>query len=322
MTQPPRRILALTGGVGGAKLALGLAQVLEPAQVTFLVNTGDDFEHLGLRICPDIDTLLYTLSDEANPETGWGRRHETWHCLEALGQLNSETWFRLGDRDLATHLTRTAALASGASLTEVVARLAGSLGIRHAVLPMCDQPVATMIGTTDGELAFQHYFVRDRCSPEVTGFRFAGIERATLSPSIEALLAAPDLDGIVICPSNPFVSVDPILAVPGMRAALRAARAPVVAVSPIIQGAAIKGPTAKMMAELGVPQDALAVAHHYGDLLDGFILDNVDTSLIDDVRSLGLDAIAAPTLMLTLQDKMNLARCVMDFINAITSNAR
>lgn len=322
MTQPSRRILALTGGVGGAKLALGLAQILPPEQVTFLVNTGDDFEHMGLRICPDIDTLLYTLSDEANPETGWGRRNETWHCLEALGQLGGETWFRLGDRDLATHLTRTKALAEGASLSEVIASLATNLGIRHTVLPMCDQPVATMIGTAAGELAFQHYFVRERCAPEVTGFRFAGSEEARLAPALQALLTAPDLDGIVICPSNPFVSVDPILAIPGMRAALIAARAPVVAVSPIIQGAAIKGPTAKMMAELGVPQDALAVARHYGDLLDGFILDDHDADLVDDVRRLGQTAIAAPTLMLTLQDKMNLARGVMDFIDTMTSNAR
>jgi LPPG:FO 2-phospho-L-lactate transferase len=227
MREAPRRILALTGGVGGAKLALGLAQVLEPGEVTFLVNTGDDFEHLGLRICPDIDTLLYTLSDQANPDTGWGRRNESWHCLEALGQLGGETWFRLGDRDLATHLIRTAALAKGATLTEVTRRLAEGLGISHTVLPMCDQPVATMIGTAAGELAFQHYFVRERCAPAVTGFRFVGSDTATLSPGLAALLAAPDLDGIVICPSNPFVSVDPMLAIPGMRAALKAARAPV-----------------------------------------------------------------------------------------------
>lgn len=322
MTEPLRRILAITGGVGGAKLALGLAENLGPEQVTFLVNTGDDFEHMGLRICPDIDTLIYTLSGEANPETGWGRRDETWHCLEALGQFGGDTWFRLGDRDLATHLTRTKALAEGFSLTEVTQSLAASLGIRHAVLPMCDQRVATMIGTAEGELAFQHYFVRERCAPEVTGFRFAGSEQATLNPALLALLTAPDLDGIVICPSNPFVSVDPILAVPGMRRALMAARAPVVAVSPIIQGAAIKGPTAKMMAELGVPQDALAVARHYGDLLDGFILDSHDAHLIDGVRGLGLDAIATPTLMLTLQDKMTLAHQAMAFINVITSNAR
>lgn len=317
MTATRRHILALTGGVGGAKLALGLAKVLEPDAVTFLVNTGDDFEHLGLRICPDIDTLLYTLSDRANPDTGWGRRDETWHCLEALEELGGETWFRLGDRDLATHLIRTTALATGASLSEVIQDLARRLGIRQTVLPMCDQRVATMIDTADGELAFQHYFVRERCAPEVTGFRFAGSEAAMLSPTLRDLLTGPDLDGIVICPSNPFVSVDPILAVPGMRAALKAAQAPVVAVSPIIQGAAIKGPTAKMMAELGVPGDALAVARHYGDLLDGFIIDSHDDGLVEGVRSLGMDAIAAPTLMLTLQDKMNLARYALDFIDSI-----
>ncbi len=320
MTQPIRRILALTGGVGGAKLALGLANTLNPGQVTFVVNTGDDFEHLGLRICPDIDTLLYTLSNEANPDTGWGRRNETWHCLEALGQLGGETWFRLGDRDLATHLIRTTALTAGASLTTVTQRLSERLGIQHPVLPMCDQNVATMIGSTAGEMAFQHYFVRERCAPNVTGFRFQGSEQATLSPALQELLTAPDLDGILICPSNPFLSVDPILAVPGMRAALKAARAPVVAISPIIQGAAIKGPTAKIMAELGLPQDALAVARHYGDLLDGFILDSHDASLLEDVRGSGLDAIATPTLMLTLQDKMNLAKVAVDFVNEITTS--
>lgn len=322
MTPPPHRtlgrILALTGGVGGAKLALGLANIVDPGQVTFLVNTGDDFDHLGLRICPDIDTLLYTLCDEANPETGWGRRDETWHCLEALEQLGGETWFRLGDRDLATHLTRTLALARGETLTAVTEKLAARLGIRHPVLPMCDQTVATMVETTAGELAFQHYFVRERCVPVVTGFRFAGSEQARLGPELQALLSAPDLDGIVICPSNPFVSVDPILAIPGLRTALTAARAPVIAVSPIIQGAAIKGPTAKMMAELGVPRDALAVARHYAGLLDGFILDSQDDHLIDDVRDLGMDAIATPTLMLTLQDKMNLAARAVDFINHIS----
>lgn len=316
------RVLAITGGVGGAKLALGLARSLPAERLTLLVNTGDDFDHLGLRICPDLDTLLYTLSGEANPDTGWGRRDETWHCLEALQQLGGETWFRLGDRDLATHLLRTAALAEGETLTAVASRLAARLGIPQQILPMCNETVATRIQTSDGELAFQHYFVRERCQPSVTGFRFAGSDRASLSAELQAVLAAGDLAAIIICPSNPFVSIDPVLAVPGMRAALKQAAAPVVAVSPIIRGAAIKGPTAKMMTELGVPQDALAVARHYADILDGFVLDQEDAALLPAVEALGMAAVATPSLMLTLQDKMNLAAATLAFAASITDSIR
>ena len=312
-----RRILALTGGVGGAKLALGLTHVLPPGQLSFLVNTGDDFEHLGLTICPDIDTLLYTLAGEANPETGWGRRHESWQCMDALGQLAGDTWFRLGDRDLATHLVRTQALATGATLTEVTARLAERLGVAPKILPMTDQRVSTIVHTDGGELAFQHYFVRDRCEPAVTGFHFDGVEAARPSPALRALLRAPDLDGILICPSNPFVSIDPILSVPGLREALIEAPAPVVAVAPIVAGQAIKGPTAKMMSELGVPRQADAVAGHYGDLLDGFILDVTDAALQPRVEALGMATVAAQTLMLTLHDRINLARTALDFLASL-----
>ena len=321
MSTAARRILAITGGVGGAKLALGLARVLEPEQLTFLVNTGDDFEHLGLTICPDIDTLLYTLSGQANPDTGWGRREESWHCLDTLAELGGATWFKLGDRDLATHLLRTEALRSGASLTDVTAMLARGLGIPQRVLPMSDDRIATVIRTPAGELAFQQYFVRERCAPEVIGFRFEGREQARMPAGLSELLADTELDGIVICPSNPFVSVDPILAVPGLREALTGAAAPVVAVSPIIAGSAVKGPTAKMMTELGVPRDAVAVARHYGTLLDGFVLDNSDASRLADVEALGLQAVAAPTLMVTLQDKMNLALATLDFIASISKSA-
>ncbi len=321
MSAAVRRILAITGGVGGAKLALGLARVLEPEQLTFLVNTGDDFEHLGLTICPDIDTLLYTLSGQANPDTGWGRREESWHCLDTLAELGGDTWFKLGDRDLATHLLRTEALRSGASLTDVTAMLARGLGIPQRVLPMSDDRIATVIRTPAGELAFQQYFVRERCAPEVIGFRFEGREQARMPAGLSELLADTELDGIVICPSNPFVSVDPILAVPGLREALTGAAAPVVAVSPIIAGSAVKGPTAKMMTELGVPRDAVAVARHYGTLLDGFVLDNSDASRLADVEALGLQAVATPTLMVTLQDKMNLALATLDFIASISKSA-
>lgn len=313
----PHRIVALTGGVGGAKLGLGLARILDADALRFVVNTGDDFEHLGLRICPDLDTLLYTLSGEANPETGWGRRDESWQFMEALRRYRGEDWFNLGDRDLATHVVRTSMLAEGARLTEVTAHLGRSLGVEHAMLPVSDDPVRTLVGTPDGELAFQHYFVRDRCQPTVTGFRFDGADRARLSPEVRAALADPGLTGVVICPSNPFVSIDPVLAVPGLREALQGTRAPVIAVSPIVGGMAIKGPTAKMMDELGVPRTTEAVAAHYGDLIDGFMLDETDAERRAAVEALGCATDVAPTVMLTLDDRVALARRVLAFLDAL-----
>jgi LPPG:FO 2-phospho-L-lactate transferase len=316
------RIVAITGGVGGAKLGLGLTRILDAARLDFVVNTGDDFEHHGLHVSPDLDTLLYTLSGEADAERGWGRRGETWNFLDALRAYGGEDWFSLGDRDLATHVLRTEALRRGETLTAVTARLGAALGVGPRMLPMSDDPVRTVIGTADGKLAFQHYFVRERCEPAVTGFRFEGAERARLPEAVREALAAPDLDAVVICPSNPFVSVDPVLAVPGMRAALAACAAPVVAVSPIVDGLAIKGPTAKMMDELGVPRTATAVAAHYGaradgGILDGFLLDASDAQRTAEVRALGLVADAAPSVMVTLDDRIALARAVLAFAEAI-----
>jgi LPPG:FO 2-phospho-L-lactate transferase len=307
-----RNILAITGGVGGAKLALGLSKLLEPAELSFAVNTGDDFEHLGFEIAPDIDTLVYTLAELANPDLGWGRRDETWSFMSALEALGGETWFKLGDRDLALHVIRTRMLAAGSTRTEVTAAIAGALGVQYAVLPMSDDPVRTTVHTDHGPLAFQHYFVRDRCAPAVTGFEFHGIGQARPNPAILERIAA--ADGIVICPSNPFVSVDPLLHLPGMRAALRAAAAPVVAVSPIIGGSAVKGPTAKMMREPKVPASAAQVAAHYGDLLDGFILDQQDEAL---QGSIPVAAIVAPTLMITLRDRVNLAAATLRLIDQL-----
>ena len=307
-----RRILAITGGVGGAKLALGLAQRLRPDEVLFAVNTGDDFTHLGFEIAPDLDTLTYTLSGLANPELGWGRGDETWHFMDTLEQLGGETWFRLGDRDLALHARRTALLASGASRTEAARAISRSLGIEFDIAPMSNDPVRTEVHTADGTLAFQHYFVRERCAPSVTGFSFAGIESARPNPLILDFID--QATGIVICPSNPFVSVDPMLSLPGLRARLRAASAPVVAVSPIVGGQAIKGPTAKMMAELKIPATAAQVAAHYGDLLDGFVLDEQDRALDG---TLGTSTIVAQTVMLSLADRVALADTVLDFVETL-----
>ncbi len=300
------RILALCGGVGGAKLALGLSRVLAPEQLTIVVNTGDDFEHFGLPVCPDLDTVTYTLAGLNNTELGWGRQDESWRCLEALEQLDAPTWFRLGDRDLATHLARQSMLIEGLTLSQVTAHITRQFGIAHRIVPMTNQPVRTMIDTDCGELSFQHYFVRERCKPAVRGIRFGGSADASMSPDFEAALADPDLAAILICPSNPFVSVAPILAIPGVEDRLRGHNAPVIAVSPIVANEAIKGPTGKMMKELGLELSALGVYRHYGDLLNGFVLDEKDKGLVEDFPD-ARSVHCCNTVMVSLEDRTALA---------------
>jgi LPPG:FO 2-phospho-L-lactate transferase len=304
------RVVALSGGIGGAKLALGLYRTLPADSLMVVCNTGDDFEHLGLRISPDLDTVMYTLAGIANPETGWGRASETWTFMAALAQLGGETWFRLGDRDLATHVERTRRLAAGESLSEIAADLGRRLGVRARLVPMCDEPVRTVVDTEEGVLPFQRYFVERRCGPKVRGFAFEGAATARPTPALLEALDGDDLEAVVICPSNPFISIDPILAVPGMRAAIAACGAPVVAVSPIIGGRAVKGPTAKMMAELGIPTSAGAVAQHYGELLAGFVLDTVDRS---EAESIAVPCLVTRTLMASDDDKRALAAEVLAF---------
>jgi len=311
------RYLAITGGVGGAKLALGLTQLLAADRLALAVNTGDDFRHLGLHVAPDIDTLVYTLAGESNPDTGWGRREESWNFMEALAGLGGETWFALGDRDLAMNVTRTHRLASGQTLTQVTAALAGSLGVAHPILPMSDDPVHTRVRTGTGLLDFQHYFVRERCVPVVTGFEFDGADKARLNPDIERWLDNPDLAGIILCPSNPFVSIDPVLSLPDLRDRLRESAAPVIAVSPVIAGSAIKGPTVKMMQELSVPNTATWVADHYRDFLNGFILDEEDLALKPEIEALGLMTRVTNTVMVTLEDRVSLARSCLDFLQTL-----
>jgi LPPG:FO 2-phospho-L-lactate transferase len=309
------KILALAGGVGGAKLALGLAHTLPADALTVAVNTADDFEHLGLSICPDLDTVMYTLAGVANPETGWGRRDETWTVMEALGQIGGETWFRLGDKDLATHIERTRRLRAGESLTSVMRDLGGRLGVKPAMVPMSDDPVRTMVMTADrGELAFQDWFVRLRCEPVVKSIHFAGAHKARPH---RALTELDGLSGIVVCPSNPFVSVAPILAVPGVRAALQTAQAPRVAVTPIVGGQAIKGPAAKMLAELGHDVSALGVARYYKDWVDGFVLDAQDACLAREIESLGMKVRVADTMMRNDDDKRRLAAQVLEFVDEL-----
>jgi len=315
-----RPVLALSGGVGGAKLALGLYRILPPDTLTIVANTGDDFAHLGLAVSPDLDTLLYTLSGNDNPELGWGRRAETWTFMAALEALGGATWFRLGDGDLATHVERTRRLGAGEKLSSITDDFRRRLGIAARILPMSDEPVRTRLHTAainaDGRwLDFQDYFVRLRCEPVIDRLEFAGAADARPYPDILAALADPRLTAVVICPSNPFISIDPILAVPGIRAALRACAAPVVAVSPIIGGHAVKGPTAKMMAELGLPVDAAAVAHHYRDFLDLYIADEEDAAAVAD---LDIPVVLARTLMQSLGDREALARTVLAAADRVT----
>ncbi|WP_101757414.1 2-phospho-L-lactate transferase [Oceanicoccus sp. KOV_DT_Chl] len=317
----PKKILALSGGVGGAKLALGLAKVLAPEQLTIVANTADDFTHLGLTISPDLDTVMYTLADLNNKELGWGLANESWQAMDAMSALGGDTWFRLGDRDLATHLVRSQQLAAGESLSSVTTYLCHRLGVKHTLLPMTDDPVRTRVKTAGGELAFQEYFVREQCRPAVQGFYFAGIDSAQPQPQWLDLLQSEDLAAIIICPSNPFVSVDPMLQLPQVRAAMKASAAPVIAVSPIVAGLAIKGPAAKMMTELAIPATATAVAAYYGDLLDGFVLDQSDQSLQTEIDQLGLATKVVPTIMKTLDDRIDLATAVLSFADQLFTDS-
>jgi LPPG:FO 2-phospho-L-lactate transferase len=313
-----RPVLALSGGVGGAKLALGLARVLPSRCLTVVANTGDDFEHLGLHVAPDIDTLTYVLAGLDNPQTGWGRRDETWSFMAALAELGGETWFRLGDRDLAMHVERTRRLKAGETLSAITADVARRLGIACRILPMSDDAVRTRVETHEGVLDFQRYFVGLQCVPEVTGFVFEGASQAAPHPDVMAALRHPNLRAVIICPSNPFISIDPILALPALRQALVACAAPVIAVSPIIAGRAVKGPTAKMMTELGLKVDPLTVAAHYDGLIDGYVMDDADSHM---AAMLDLPVETTRTLMQSLDDRVALARAVLALADRIAARA-
>jgi LPPG:FO 2-phospho-L-lactate transferase len=310
-------IVALAGGVGGAKLANGLAQVLAPDELTVVVNTGDDFRHLGLYIAPDLDTVMYTLAGRANPATGWGLAGESWNFMEALGRLGGETWFRLGDRDLATHVERTRRLAGGERLSAVTAALCHAYRVRHRIVPMSDEPVSTIVHTDAGALAFQDYFVRRSCEPAVTSLQYDGAAAARPSAGFLAAMSAESLRGIVVCPSNPYLSIDPILAVAGVRELLATRRVPCVAVSPIIGGSAVKGPAAKIMHELGEVPTAATSARLYADILDGLIVDECDRGLSGEIEARGVRACVAATLMRTAEDQARLARTALAFIASI-----
>jgi len=303
-------IVALAGGVGGAKLADGLAQCVG-ADLTVIVNTGDDFEHLGLHISPDLDTVMYTLAGIANPETGWGIADETWTTLGQIARLGGPDWFKLGDRDLATHILRTQRLRSGERLTDITAGQCRTLGIAARILPMSDDPVRTIVQSGDHRYPFQDYFVRLKCAVPMTALHFEGVSSARPSPEVIAALTDTSLTAIILCPSNPYLSVDPILSVPGIRELILGAGVPLIAVSPIIGGAAVKGPAAKIMTELGVTPSVAGIADHYKGLVDGLMIDTVDAALAPNIEAKDIRAHAAPILMRTAKDRRAVAaKCI------------
>ena len=312
-------VVALSGGVGGAKLALGLSRILPADNLLVVANVGDDFEHLGLHISPDVDTLMYTLAGLDNMTLGWGRRDETWSFMETLAALGGETWFRLGDRDLAVHVERTRRLRRGETLSAITADFCHLLGVGPRVLPATDDCVRTKLRTDEGWLDFQDYFVRLQCRPVVRELAFDGAENARPHPDVLAALRDDRLRAVIICPSNPFISIEPILAAPGVRVALSNCAAPVVAVSPVIGGRAIKGPTAKMMMELGMTPSAAAVANRYGGLLDGYVMDTEDA---DEAAHVAAKVTLAATLMTNMAEREELARVVLKAASALASLKR
>jgi LPPG:FO 2-phospho-L-lactate transferase len=307
------KIVALAGGVGGARLADGLAQVVQPDDLTVIVNTADDFTHLGLKISPDLDTVCYTLAGMANPETGWGRINETWNVFESLKKMGMPDWFQLGDSDLATHLIRSTRLNEGLTISQITLDFCKRWGVQVKVFPMSDDIIQTWVYTNKGDLEFQEYFVHQQCEPIVKGFTFEGAEKSKPAPGV--LEAIEKCDVVVICPSNPWVSIDPILSIPNIKQVLE--NHLVISVSPIIGGKTIKGPAAKMFAELGILPSALAVAQHYENLIHSIVIDNSDNALITDINDLGIRTYVTDIFMRDHLDRGRLAHDIIDYINGI-----
>jgi LPPG:FO 2-phospho-L-lactate transferase len=305
------KVLALAGGVGGAKLAAGLQSALAPGDLTVVVNTADDFELWGLRICPDLDTVMYTLADIANPALGWGVKRESYNALGMISLYGEDAWFKLGDKDLATHILRTNRLRNGEPLTGITGQLSAALGVQSAILPMCDGPVSTVLDTPDGTLEFQEYFVRRGQKDEVRGVELCGIEEVRLTDAVSRAVMEADL--IVLCPSNPVVSIGPILAVPGMKKTLETASASKVAVSPIVGGRALKGPADRMLVSLGYESSAAGVARMYRGVVDGVAVDRVDEGERAKIEALGMEVFATDAIMHDADDRTRLAREVLGF---------
>jgi LPPG:FO 2-phospho-L-lactate transferase len=297
-----KHFIALCGGVGGSKLADGLARHLAPHELTLVVNTGDDFEHLGLRICPDIDTVLYMLAGLVSRERGWGREDESWTTHRTMQSLGAPSWFQLGDKDIALHLYRNALLASGCNLSQATAQIAWGLDIPHIPVPVTDEATPTTIVTDEGDLSFQEYFVKRRADVGVTGIRYGGRRETKLSDGLEAALANPDLAGIIIAPSNPFLSIEPMLAAGGLRERIAALNVPITVVSPYVNGAAVKGPIERIQHDLGLPPGDAGVLRHYDGLIDMFFSDHSEIAV-----PAGVSLVEGNTLMLDAADRADLA---------------
>ena len=316
----PNGLCVLSGGVGGAKLVLGLSQVLNNDDFMTIVNTGDDFVHLGLKICPDIDTIIYTLAELVDQERGWGLKDESWNFLDKTKLLGGESWFNLGDKDLATHVHRTQRLAKGEDLTSITKNLASSFGVEAKIVPMTNDLVSTVVETREGDLAFQHYFVRDRCLPIVKRFRFEGIKSSVINPSIKEYGEENNKSAVLLAPSNPFVSIDPIIGVPGMTEELVKMKGPKIAISPIINNKAVKGPAAKMMQELGIPSTSIEVTNHYKGLIDAVVIDHADAALSEKIEDMGIKVFVTNTVMHSLKEKITLANECLNFIEGYWEN--
>lgn len=312
-------IVVLTGGTGGAKFVDALKQLLPARKLTLIVNTGDDLEWWGLHVSPDLDSIMYVLAGMLSKDRGWGVDGDSFECLEAMRRMGAPAWFRIGDRDLATHLTRTHLLASGRTLTQATAEIAGALGVDSHILPMSDERVKTRVTTPDSELSFQEYFVRERYQPEVRGVRFVGAEQAT--PARGVLEAISHAEAVVLAPSNPITSIGPILAVPGIRQALQETQAPVAAISPIVGGAAVSGPAGALMASQGLPVSIAGVAQAYADFLDLLIVDERDADAAEALRQSGLQVHCARTIMKTADDKAALAATVLELVTRSAARA-
>jgi len=305
--------LALSGGIGGAKLALGLEHIFNSPKLMIAGNTGDDFEHFGLNISPDLDTLLYTLSGKSDLERGWGLANETWSFMKAMKEIGGETWFQLGDRDLAIHVERTRRLKEGERLSLITSSFCRKLGVKSQIVPATDDSLRTLVKTPEGILSFQHYFVKDQCRAKIIALQFDGSENAQPCSALEKVLESLLLKTVVVCPSNPFLSIDPILAILGLRKKLKKSKARIIAVSPIVGGNAVKGPTANNMRDLGFTVSSCSIAKYYSDFIDGFILDKRDEKEIAEIESLGIRVGLADTIMTDLQSKIKLAEDVLRF---------
>ena len=311
------RILLITGGIGGAKLSVGFSKIYESDLLSFVVNTGDDFDYMGLRICPDIDTLLYSLSDQADQKRGWGLFDETWNCLDSLKKFGCETWFNLGDKDLATHIYRNYLMMRGHSLSDITLDIAKQFSINSLIMPMSNELLQTVLHTDEGSLDFQDYFVRRRCMPVVRSVSFANVESARPSAVLLDYFAKTPPEVIVLCPSNPFLSIDPILNVPGLTQLILDSGAPVLAISPIVNGDSLKGPTAKILTELGMSVCAVQIAKYYQEnypgLISTFVIDNSDIGLTNRIQDLGLNVFVTHTIMNLEREKVELAESLLGF---------